>query len=98
MEPGQKRACLVEIKLRIARLDGEEERILRRPMESRRVEDRVIRLRKPVQREHAEDGAMNAANRIVVSNVGGMNDTQEWYGRPPMLSGYAMTCVQYSRP
>ena len=31
--------------------------------------------------------AANDANRIVVSNAGGMNLTQALYGRPPMFIG-----------
>ena len=31
--------------------------------------------------------AAPAANRIVVSNAGTMNDGQLWNGRPPMLKG-----------
>src|SRR5262245_12779414 len=57
LETVQERACLFEIEFRIGRFDHEEEairgRMLRKPL---RVEDRVIRLRQSVERQHAEDG------------------------------------------
>src|SRR3954451_4246890 len=46
----------VEVELRIARLDDEEELVARGLMEPPHVEDGVIRHRQAVQREHAEDG------------------------------------------
>ena len=51
------------------------------------VEHRVIRHRQPVQREHRRSPRVSAANRIVTSNVTGMNDGQLLSGRPPMFSG-----------
>src|SRR6185436_15063168 len=42
--------------------------------------------------------AVSAANRIVVSKVGGMKDTQLWNGRPPMFIGYSITDAQYWSP
>src|SRR4051812_26541113 len=50
----QKLARLFQIELGIGRLDAEEEPIAARQREARHVEYRVIRLRQPVQREHAE--------------------------------------------
>src|SRR5258707_15667398 len=43
-----------EVELRILRLDAEEETVAAGQREARQVEDRVIRHRQPVQREHAE--------------------------------------------
>jgi hypothetical protein len=37
---------------------------------------------------------VSAENRIVVSNVGGMNETHELNGRPPMFIGYAIVEAQ----
>ena len=56
------------------------------PLEARHVEDRVVRHRQAVQREHAEDGRSDAP-RIVISNVIGMNAGQLCSGRPPTLIG-----------
>src|SRR5438132_8358186 len=52
----QKIPRLVEIELRIARLDHQKKFVARRLIESRHVEHRVIRHRQSVEREHAEDG------------------------------------------
>src|SRR3954463_14280799 len=46
----------VEVELRIAGLDDEEELVARGLIEASHVEDGVIRHRQAVQREHAEDG------------------------------------------
>src|SRR5258706_15522065 len=46
----------VEVELRIAGLDDEEELVARGLIEAPHVEDRVIRHRQAVQSEHAEDG------------------------------------------
>src|SRR6185295_17786789 len=43
-----------ELELRILRLDAQEETVAARQREARHVEHRVIRLRQPVQRQHAE--------------------------------------------
>src|SRR5262249_818221 len=51
----QKRPRLVVVELRVARLDAEEEAVLRREGEARGVEDRVVRHRQAVQAEHGED-------------------------------------------
>src|ERR1051326_376337 len=56
MEAGQKRLRLLQVELRVAGLDDEEELVLARQAESRRVEDRMVRLGQAVEREHAEDG------------------------------------------
>src|SRR4051812_37942123 len=45
----------VEVELRIAGLDDEEELVARRLIEAPHVEDGVIRHRQAVEREHAED-------------------------------------------
>ena len=57
----------------------------------RHVEDRVVGLGQAVQGQHAEHRRASAANRIVVSKVGGMKAGQLWRGRPPMFIGYSMT-------
>src|ERR671930_139760 len=44
------------VELGVGRLDEDEEAVARGEREVRRVEDRVVRLRQPVQGEHAEDG------------------------------------------
>src|ERR1700749_1475704 len=44
------------VELRVSRLDQHEEAVARGEREARRVEDRMVRLRQPVQREHPEDG------------------------------------------
>src|SRR2546430_7752304 len=46
----------VEVELRIAGLDDEEELVARGLIEAPHIEDRVIRHRQTVQGEHAEDG------------------------------------------
>src|SRR3954470_13836157 len=46
----------VEVELRIAGLDDEEELVARSLIEAPHIEDRVIRHRQSVEREHAEDG------------------------------------------
>src|SRR4051794_4764406 len=43
-----------DVELWIGRLDAQEEPVAAREGEARNVEHRVIRLRQPVQREHAE--------------------------------------------
>src|SRR5262249_55986695 len=52
----QEPARLLEIELRIAGLDAEEEAVAAGEREPGHVEHRVIGHRQPVQREHAEDG------------------------------------------
>src|SRR6185295_14621142 len=44
----------LEIELRIGRFDAEEEAVAARQREARHVEDRVVRLRQAVEREHAQ--------------------------------------------
>src|SRR5437867_1753703 len=53
----QKIPGLVEIELRIARLNDEEEFIARCLIESRHIEHRVIGHWQPVERQHAENGS-----------------------------------------
>src|SRR5712691_4695772 len=50
----QKRLCRIAIELRIRGLDAEEEPVARRAIECRDVEHGVIRLRQPVERQHAD--------------------------------------------
>src|SRR5581483_3321812 len=50
----KKLARAFDVELRIDRLDADEKAIAARERESRHVEDRVIRLRQPVERQHAE--------------------------------------------
>src|SRR5215218_10060340 len=49
-------ARALDVELRIARLDAQEEPVAAGQCEARHVEDRVIWLRQPVQRQHTEDG------------------------------------------
>src|SRR5262245_32242035 len=53
MKTGQERARRVQLELRIACLDDDEEFVLARHVEARVIEHRVIRLRQAIQREHA---------------------------------------------
>src|SRR5512134_588243 len=54
LEPFEKRAGLGRVEQQVCRLDDEEEAILRRQGEVGRVEHGMVRLRKTVEREHAE--------------------------------------------
>src|SRR5438067_2826155 len=53
----QKLEHVIDLELRIARLNDEEEAVARRLLEALHVEDRVIRHRQSVEREHSEDRA-----------------------------------------
>src|SRR5437773_1902406 len=50
----QKPHCFVMIELRILRFDHQKETVARRQRKVRRVENRMVRLRQLVQRQHAE--------------------------------------------
>src|SRR5262245_45893086 len=54
-------ARVLEVKLRVLRLDAQEESIAAREREARHVEDRVVGHRQPVEREHAEYGRQHRA-------------------------------------
>src|SRR5215472_7435059 len=56
MKTREEGAGRVEVELGVARFDDEEELVLARAIEVRRVEDRMIRPRQAIQREHADDG------------------------------------------
>src|SRR5689334_15807331 len=55
-EPAQQLGRRPPVEARVARVDGEEEAILGRAREARDVEERVVRHREAVQREHPEEG------------------------------------------
>ena len=74
------------VEQRIGRLDAQKKPVPRRAGEPLDIEDGVVGHWKPVQPQHSQP-ATNAANRIVISNVTGMNDGQLNNGRPPMFNG-----------
>src|SRR5882762_3525030 len=51
----QERARPLEVELWIARFDAQKKAVPARERESRDVEDRVIRLREAIERQHAQD-------------------------------------------
>src|SRR5208282_2589645 len=55
-EPLQEARGFREIKLFVAGLNADEETVRRRMAEAMRIEDRVMRLRQPVKREHSKHG------------------------------------------
>src|SRR5438477_11536036 len=66
----QKRLGRIAIELRIRGLDAEEEPVARRAIERRHVEHRVIRLRQPVERQHAEKGRNRCAQHRALEGHG----------------------------
>src|SRR5437879_6101614 len=60
MERVQELLRALEIELRVLRFNAEKKPVAARQREPRDVEDRVVRLRQPVQREHAEYGAQRS--------------------------------------
>ena len=76
----------VDVEQRVAGLEAEEEPVARRQGEARHVEDRMMRPGQPVEPEHAEHRRQRR-DRIVSSNVIGMNAGQLLNGRPPTSSG-----------
>ena len=74
------------VELRVGRLDAEEEAVAAGQREARHVENRMVRHRQPVQRQHPEHGG-ERGDEDRHSNVIGMNAGQLLNGRPPTLSG-----------
>src|SRR5580692_10575402 len=60
-EPLEKPSGVRKIELLVARLDADEEAVLGRVAETIGVENRVMRLRQLVERDHAEDGGKRGA-------------------------------------
>src|SRR6185437_15286475 len=74
------------VESRIARLDAQEDAILRSALEPRRVEDRMIELRETAEGEKGSEADIDGKS-AQISQATGMKAGQLFNGRPPILIG-----------